>query len=311
MKVGIIMGGVSTERDVSLMTGQEMMKHLTGKYEAVPIVLNSKAELIDKVTGIDIALLALHGAFGEDGTIQGTLDTLGIPYTGGGILSSSLCMNKLLTKKLVKFEGFATAEWLMLRSNSAYDIDWIEAELGFPLVIKPNAGGSSIGVQLVHNRDALVAALEEAFQYDSEVLIEQYIQGEEITCSILDGAMLPIISIKPKGEFFDYTSKYEDGGADEVVIELPEQVMQQVSRTALGVYEAAQCSVYARIDMILHQGTPYVIEVNTLPGLTKNSLLPKSAQAAGISYDELLHRIIEISLQARTYMNGNAAVVNS
>lgn len=311
MKVGIIMGGVSTERDVSLMTGQEMMKHLNGKYEAVPIVLNSKAELIDKVKGIDIALLALHGAFGEDGTIQGTLDTLGIPYTGGGILSSSLCMNKLLTKKLVKFEGFATADWLMLRANSAHDIDRIESELGFPLVIKPNAGGSSIGVQLVHNRDALVTALEEAFQYDSEVLIEQYIQGEEITCSILDGVVLPILSIKPKGAFFDYTSKYEDGGADEVVIELPEQMMQQVSRTALGVYEAAQCSVYARIDMILHQGTPYVIEVNTLPGLTKNSLLPKSALAAGISYGELLHRIIEISLQERTYMNGNAAVVNS
>lgn len=311
MKVGIIMGGVSTERDVSLMTGQEMMKHLNGKYEAVPIVLNSKAELIDKVKGIDIALLALHGAFGEDGTIQGTLDTLGIPYTGGGILSSSLCMNKLLTKKLVKFEGFATADWLMLRANSAHDIDRIESELGFPLVIKPNAGGSSIGVQLVHNRDALVIALEEAFQYDSEVLIEQYIQGEEITCSILDGVVLPILSIKPKGAFFDYTSKYEDGGADEVVIELPEQMMQQVSRTALGVYEAAQCSVYARIDMILHQGTPYVIEVNTLPGLTKNSLLPKSALAAGISYGELLHRIIEISLQERTYMNGNAAVVNS
>lgn len=297
MKVGIIMGGVSSERDVSLMTGQEMIKNLDGKYKAVPIVLNSKAELIDKVKGIDVALLALHGAFGEDGTIQGTLDTLGIPYTGGGILSSSLCMNKLLTKKMVKCEGFATADWLLLRAGSEYNIDQIGASLGFPLVIKPNAGGSSIGVQLVHSAESLDAALQEAFRYDSEILIEQYIQGDEITCSILNGQMLPILSIKPKGEFFDYSSKYEDGGADEVVIELPDLIMQQVRQTALGVYEAVQCSVYARIDMILHQGVPYVIEVNTLPGLTKNSLLPKSAQAAGISYSELLTQIIEISLQ--------------
>lgn len=296
MKVGIIMGGVSSERDVSLMTGQEMIKNLDEKYEAVPIVLNSKAELIDKVKGIDIALLALHGAFGEDGIIQGTLDTFGIPYTGSGILSSSLCMNKLLTKKIVKCEGFATAEWLLLQAGSAYNVDQIGTALGFPLVIKPNAGGSSIGVQLVHNAESLEAALQEAFRYDSEILIEQYIQGDEITCSILNGEMLPILSIKPKGEFFDYSSKYEDGGADEVVIELPDLISQRVRQTALGVYEAVQCSVYARIDMILHQGVPYVIEVNTLPGLTKNSLLPKSAKAAGISYSELLTQIIEISL---------------
>lgn len=300
MKVGIIMGGVSSERDVSLMTGQEMIKNLDRKYQAVPIVLNSKAELIDKVKGIDVALLALHGAFGEDGTIQGTLDTLGIPYTGSGILSSSLCMNKLLTKKIVKCEGFATADWLLMQAGSAYDADQIGAALGFPLVIKPNAGGSSIGVKLVHHAESLETALQEAFSYDTEILIEQYIQGDEITCSILNGQMLPVLSIKPKGEFFDYSSKYEDGGADEVVIELPESILQQVRRTALGVYEAVQCSVYARIDMILHQGVPYVIEVNTLPGLTKNSLLPKSAKAAGISYSELLTQIIEISLQEHT-----------
>ncbi|UVI33551.1 D-alanine--D-alanine ligase [Paenibacillus spongiae] len=301
MKVGVIMGGISSERDVSLMTGEVMLAHLDrDKYEVTPIDLTKRDELISKVKGIDIALLALHGSFGEDGTVQGTLETLGIPYTGSGVLSSSVCMDKDLSKRLLRAEGIQTPDWLCLRSMSEYSPEAVR-RMGYPVIVKPNSGGSSIGTHMVTSEESLKAAVQDAFRWDDAVLIESYIKGEEITCSILDGELLPIIGIRSAhSEWFDYQAKYEDGGAEEQVIVLPTEIDASVRSAALTCYRSLRCSVYARVDMMLRDGVPYVLEMNTLPGMTTNSLLPKSAQAAGISFSQLLDRIIESSWKART-----------
>ncbi|QDS34138.1 D-alanine--D-alanine ligase [Brevibacillus brevis] len=300
MKIGVIMGGISSEREVSLKTGQEMINHLDpSRYEAVPIVVTQRADLITQVqqAGIDFALLALHGQYGEDGTVQGALETLGIPYTGSGVLASSLCMNKQLSKMLLKEAGIQTPAGLYWKD--VYDPQAVE-QLGYPVIVKPNTGGSSIGVQLVHNEKELLSAVQEASDLDQGILIEPYLKGTELTCAILDGEVLPIIGIRSAhSEWFDYRAKYEDGGAEEKVIELPPDTQQRVREAALASYRLLQCKVYARVDMILCQDMPYVLEVNTLPGMTANSLFPKSAAAAGMTFTQLLDRIIEISLHER------------
>lgn len=303
MKIGVIMGGVSSEREVSLQTGQEMMRHLDrSRYDVVPLVIGQRSDLITQVqqTGIDLALLALHGQYGEDGTVQGALETLGIPYTGSGILASSLCMNKQLSKQLLKAAGVLTPSGLCWQGMNEYDPQAVE-RLGYPVIVKPNTGGSSIGIQLVRNEHELLPAVQEAESLGESILIEPYIQGSELTCSILDGEALPIIGIQSAhSEWFDYRAKYEIGGAEEKVIQLPPEIEQRVRKAALMSYRQLQCKVYARVDMILRQDVPYVLEVNTLPGMTANSLLPKSAAAAGITFSQLLDRIITSSLHERT-----------
>ncbi|PEA54932.1 D-alanine--D-alanine ligase [Bacillus pseudomycoides] len=299
MRVGVIMGGVSSEKQVSLMTGEEMIAHLDkSKYEIVPIKLNDKKDLIEEVRNIDIALLALHGEYGEDGTIQGTLETLGVPYTGSVMLSSGICMDKNMSKKLIRYEGIQTPDWIHISNMKDLQLDEID-KMGFPLVVKPNSGGSSVGVKIVYDKESLLSSLEDVFKWDSEIVIEKYIKGEEITCSILDGKLLPIISIQHTTEFFDYHAKYDDAATIEEIVELPVTTQKRVAEAAMACYRALKCNVYARVDMIIKDGIPYVMEVNTLPGMTKNSLLPKSAHAVGISYSKLLDLIIEISLQAR------------
>lgn len=275
MKVGVIMGGTSSERDISLLTGQEMIAHLDrDKYEVIPIELSSKRDLIDKSAGIDVALLALHGKYGEDGTVQGTLESLGIPYTGCGVLSSSVCMDKDMSKQLMHHAGIPTGAWVQVNHLEQLSSTAVQ-QLTYPVVVKPNSGGSSIGTQVVQEPSSLQAAVEAALKWDDTVMIEQYIAGDEITCAIVDGRMLPIISIRSSAEFFEYSSKYNDGGAEEQVIQLPADIHQRVEDAALACYRVLKCSVYARVDMIIRDGMPYVLEVNTLPGLTRNSLLPK------------------------------------
>jgi len=299
MKVGVIMGGVSSERQVSLMTGEEMIAHLDkNKYEVIPVQLHNKEDLVEKAKDLDMALLALHGKYGEDGTIQGTLETLGIPYTGSGMLSSSICMDKNISKKIMRFEGIPTSDWICLSNMDELQLDEID-KMGYPVVVKPNSGGSSVGVKIVYDKDSLLSSIAEVFEWDSEVMIEKYIKGDEITCSVFDGRPLPVISIRHKAEFFDYNAKYDDAATIEEVVELPNELNERVVAAALACYKALKCSVYARIDMMVKDGIPYVMEVNTLPGMTKNSLLPKSAQAAGIAYSELLDMIIETSMQVR------------
>ncbi|MEC0244237.1 D-alanine--D-alanine ligase [Paenibacillus chitinolyticus] len=302
MRIGVIMGGISSEREVSLQTGQEMIRHLDrSRYEVVPIVIDRRADLITQAqqAGIDLALLALHGRYGEDGTVQGALETLGIPYTGSGVLASSLCMNKQLSKRLLKTVGVHTPEGLCWQGMDDYEPQAVK-QLGYPVIVKPNMGGSSIGIQLVHKEKELLTAVQKAGSFDQAILIEPYIKGMELTCSIVDGEVLPIIGVRSAhSEWFDYQAKYEPGGAEEKVIQLPPATRQRVREAALASYRLLQCKVYARVDMILCGDVPYVLEVNTLPGMTGNSLLPKSSAASGMTFTQLLDRIIASSLLER------------
>lgn len=297
LKVGVIMGGVSSEYEVSLHTGAEMVKNLDpAKYEAVPVVVERREDLLKQVAGLDFALLALHGEFGEDGTVQGALETLGIPYSGSGVLSSSLCMDKHLSKTILRSHGVATPDWLCWNSLDEVNANTAD-RLGYPLMVKPNNGGSSIGMTKVNRREELRAAAEKAFAEGGSVLAEQYMDAQEITCPILDGKLLPVIGIRSLGaDWFDYSAKYVQGGAEERIITLPPAVQQRVQEAALRSYAALRCAVYARIDIMLKDGVPYVLEVNTLPGMTATSLLPQSALAAGMSFSGLLDELIRLSL---------------
>ena len=300
MKVGVIMGGISSEREISLKSGNSVVENIDkNKYEVIPIVIDKKEDIINKVKGIDFALLALHGQFGEDGTVQAVLQTLGIPYSGCGPLSSAACMDKDMTKSLLQAEGIRTAPWINLRSWDEINYEDIK-KLGYPVVVKPTHGGSSVATFIIKEEKEIENAVKEAFKWDNEVMIEKFIKGDEITCPVMGREMFPVVAIKPHAEFFDYTAKYADGGSDEFVIELEESLHKEVEKMALDTYRALKCSVYARIDMIITEGgIPYILEVNTLPGMTKASLFPKSAAGRGIDFSGLIDLIIENSIKEK------------
>lgn len=302
MKVGVIMGGISSEREISLNSGESILENIDkNKYDVVKIVIDKKEDIINKVREekIDFALLALHGQFGEDGTVQSVLQVLDIPYSGCGPLSSAACMDKDMSKSLLKAAGIRTAPWINLRSVEEIDYEEIE-KLGYPVVIKPTHGGSSVATFIIKEKDEVLHAVEEGFKWDSEVMIEKFIKGEEITCPVFGDEMYPVVAIKPNSEFFDYEAKYKDGGADEFVINLEEELHKEVEKMALDTYRALKCAVYARVDMIITEDkVPYILEVNTLPGMTKNSLFPKSAAGKNISYSGLIDDIIEASLKEK------------
>lgn len=299
MKIGVIMGGVSSEREVSIKSGAEVVKYLNkDKYdEIIPIVIDSKKDVIEKTKNIDFAFIAMHGRFGEDGTIQGLLETLGIPYSGCNVLTSAICMNKGLTKRLVKTVGIKTAPWITVKSIEEIDYAKIR-EMEYPVFIKPNNGGSSVSTFFIKDENSVENAVREGLKYDNEVMIEKYIEGEEITSFVLNGEVFPTILIKAnKGEFFDYASKYDDGGANEEIVTLNDEMQEKVNNISKEIWSLLGCKGYARIDMIISNGEPYLLEVNTLPGMTTSSLIPKSAEAVGMSFTELLDRIIEYSLE--------------
>lgn len=297
MKIGVIMGGISSEREISLYSGQGIIDNIDKtKYEVCSIIIDKKEDIIEKVKGIDFAFIALHGKFGEDGTVQSVLQTLEIPYTGCGPLTSGICMDKDMTKKVLLAAGIRTAKWTTVKSVNEIDYDVLN-KVTYPMFVKPNSGGSSVATVLVNSREEVEEAVKTALQYDNEVMLEEYIKGDEITCCVLNGKMLPVLAIRPTGEFFDYTSKYQDGGAEEVVIELEKSLHEQVEELAIECYKVLKCSVYTRVDMIIKDKKPYILELNTLPGMTKNSLFPKSASAAGISFSELLDTIIKLSIK--------------
>ncbi|MBY6915158.1 D-alanine--D-alanine ligase [Clostridium botulinum] len=298
MKVGVIMGGISSEREISLKSGKSIVDSINkNKYEVVSIVIDEKEDIINKVKGIDFALLALHGQFGEDGTVQSVLQTLGIPYSGCGPLSSSMCMDKDISKCILKAANIRTAPWINLRKNDEINYEEIE-KMGYPVVVKPTHGGSSVATFIIKEEKDIKDAVIEGFKWDSEVVIEKFIKGDEITCPVFGDKMLPVVAIKPKAEFFDFTAKYADGGSDEFVIELPKKLHEEVEKMALATYKALKCEVYSRVDMIVTEDkVPYILEVNTLPGMTPNSLIPKSAAGVNISFPELIDMIIDESMK--------------
>ena len=299
MKVGVLMGGISTEREISLKSGEGIVASIDReKYDVVPVVIDSKDDVINKVKDLDFAFIALHGKFGEDGSVQSVLETLGIPYSGCGPMTSAICMDKDMTKKVLKASDIRTARWTMARSIENIDFDKIE-NIGYPVVVKPNGGGSSVATNLAHSREEVINAVKLALDVDKEVMIEEYIKGDEITCCMINRKMYPVIAIKPTGEFFDFASKYDAGGAEEVVVTLDENLHKEVERLAVACWDALKCESYVRVDMIIKDGVPYILELNTLPGMTEASLFPKSAKAAGLSYDKLITTFIEESLKIK------------
>ena len=304
MKIGVLMGGISSEREISIKSGLAAFEHLGEFYkdsddvEVISVLLNSEEDLIKKCKDLDFALLALHGQFGEDGTVQSVLKTLGVKYSGCGPISSGLCMNKDLTKRMLKAHGIRTAKWLNVKSIDEIDYEYIE-KMGYPVFVKPTNGGSSVATFKIYKPEDIKNAVLEGLKYDTEVMIEEFIKGDEITCPVFDGEIKPIIAIKPTGDFFDFTQKYSSDGAEEVVIELEGALKDEVEQMALATYRALKCDVYSRVDMIISNGKPYILEVNTLPGMTASSLFPKSMQAAGVDFTSFLNKIIETSMNVK------------
>ena len=247
----------------------------------------------------DIVFLGLHGQDGEDGRIQATLDLLGVPYTGAGYLSSAIAMDKDLTKRLVS-EYVITPQWRTVRYTEG-DIARLVSETKLPCVVKPVANGSSVGVSIARTGAELKKALEECLQFGAQVVLEQYISGREIQVGIIAGKALPSIEIIPKTGFYDYANKYQAGAAEEICPSpIPEDWEMRVRTATETVYRLIGLSVYSRADFIVTpDGTPYFLEINTLPGMTKTSLLPQEAAAVGIGYEELCEKIVEESLKQK------------
>jgi len=297
MKIAVIMGGISSEREVSLNSGREVYNNLNrDKYEVVKIILDEKIDIFTKLTSdIDFAFLALHGKFGEDGCIQSILETMDIPYSGCGPLTSALCMDKNMTKKILRDSNLPTAPWVVVKSIEEINYDKIE-ELGYPVFIKPNCGGSSVATFFVHSKDEVLKAVQNGLEVDEYVMIEKYIPGGEYTSFVLNGEVFPTISIKSNSEFFDYESKYSSNGAIEEVIFLKDNLQKQINEISRTCWNVFNCKAYVRVDIIISNGVPYVLELNTLPGMTQTSLIPRSAKSRGIEFSELLDKIIEYSL---------------
>ncbi len=255
--------------------------------------------VLELCAGADIVYLALHGACGEDGRIQAALDLLGVPYTGSGYLSSAIAMDKDLTKRMVA-DKVVTPRWQVVRVSEE-NLEQLTAETELPVVVKPIDSGSSIGVYIAHTRPELRKALEGSLALGGRTVLEQYIQGREIQVALLDDKALPSIEIIPKEGFYDYENKYQPGAALEVCpAEIPAEWEKRLGEAALEVFRTVGLSVYARADFIVTEdGTPYFLEINTLPGMTPTSLVPQEAAAVGIDYGTLCETIIQKSLEAR------------
>lgn len=298
-KIAVVMGGISSEREISLKSGSGVFESLDReKYEPIKVVIDEKTDIITKIPDdVDFAFLALHGKFGEDGCVQSVLETRDIPYSGCGPLSSAMCMDKNISKKICKASGIPTADWITVKSIEEINYDRIE-EMGYPVFVKPNSGGSSVATFMIKEKAGIEDAVRQGLEVDTEVMIEQYLPGEECTSFILDGEVFPTVSIKSEQEFFDFEAKYSsDNGAVEEVVYLEESLQNKLNEYSKMCWDAFNCRAYVRVDFIISDGVPYVLELNTLPGLTSTSLIPRSAAARGISYSQLLDKLISCSLK--------------
>jgi D-alanine-D-alanine ligase len=298
-KIGVLMGGLSSEREVSLSSGNAILKALEEKgYHAVPIDVGR--DVAEKVhdSDIDAAFIALHGKFGEDGAIQGMLEVMGIPYTGSGILASALGMNKTVSKQIFRSKGLLVGPYEAVYDGTRDRVASVLDTIKFPAVIKPHAEGSSVGVSLVFKKEEVAPAVELALTYDNEILIEKFIQGKEIQVGILGNRALGAIEIVPKRAFYDYVAKYEKGMSDHFFpARIPDAVYKRTLESGLVAHRAIGCRGYSRVDFIVDEsGAPYILEVNTLPGMTATSLLPEIARGVGISFPDLVEEIMRLAL---------------
>jgi D-alanine-D-alanine ligase len=303
--IALLSGGISSEREVSLKSGKQVFEALDkGKYEVIQYdPMMDLNRLVAEARRIDAALVILHGPYGEDGTVQGLLDLLNIPYQGSGVLGSAVAMNKLVSKQLYEKAGLPVPPYLSIKKGGpVHTREWI-AQVGLPLVVKPVSSGSSIGISIVHEEKSLEPALEQAFGYDETVLLESYIPGVEVTGGVLGNdelTALPIVEIAP-GEgyhFFNYEAKYTAGATTEICpARIDPELTQQVQNYAKAAHKALFCRGYSRSDFILQNRNIFILETNTIPGMTPTSLYPQAAQAAGISFSGLLDRLIALSLE--------------
>ena len=296
--IGILTGGESTEREISLKSCEAIEKACKELgYTTKRIIIDGNAQkIIPELIGVDFVFIALHGGKGENGVIQGLLDSLNIPYNGSGGLASSLGMEKSLTKQLAKSYGIQTPDWKIFTDINESK-NYIHNE--FPIVVKPSAEGSTIGLSFVRNQAEMAKAIEYADKYDGAVMVENYIEGRELTVTIIGQQVLPIIEIIPKHKFYDYECKYEKGMSEYICpAELSQKLTNKIKNIALNIFNILQCRGYARADFILDKNNdPWFLEINTLPGMTVTSLVPKSAQAAGISFNNLVQMIFNESLK--------------
>lgn len=310
-RLALLSGGVSSEREVSLNSGKQVYDALDkDKYDILQYDSKTDLEkLVKDAPTIDAALIILHGPFGEDGTIQGLLDLLDIPYQGAGVLGSAMAMNKLVAKRLYDGAGVPTPEYLAYSLKDRIDRDNVISTIGLPLVVKPACAGSSQGMTLVRKESDLDAAIQLGFNNDDTIIIEKYISGLELTCGVLgndDVEALPVIEIIPgeNHEFFDYVAKYTAGETTEICpARIDDAIRDEVQELAIKAHDALFLKGYSRTDMILSNGQLTVLETNTIPGMTATSLYPQSAQEAGYPFGELLDQLIQLSIQEHEKLN--------
>ena len=298
-KIGVLMGGLSSEREVSLATGNAVLKALREKgYDTVAVDVGRDVARRILNEGIEVAFNALHGKYGEDGAIQGLLDVMGIPYTGSGVLASAMGMNKVLSKMVFKAHGLMVGPCLVVPAEDRALLKSVPSELGYPLVVKPSSEGSSVGVSLVYKQEELKAAVELAFEYDQVILVEKYIKGKEVQVGILGERALGAIEIVPKEAFYNYKAKYEQGMSDHFFpARIPDTVYQRTLDAGLAAHRCLGCRGYSRVDFIIDEnGSPYILEVNTLPGMTATSLLPEIAVGVGIAFPDLCEEILRLAI---------------
>jgi D-alanine-D-alanine ligase len=331
MKIAVLFGGTSAERDVSIASGSQVIAALrSAGHEVLAIdpaigpirpedeanALNPKVAakppdrtklgamrivdlrpiLLDPANGpFDVVFIALHGSFGEDGRLQAILDVTGLPYTGSGLLGSALAMDKDIAKKLFERAGVPTAAWLMAPAS----VEAVESAIGFPAVVKPSKQGSTVGLTIVRAAESLAEAIDEAYRFDDEVMIERFVAGRELTVPVLGTRALPVGEIISRNEIFDYESKYQPGGAEEIFpADLPATVTAEVQRLAVLAHRTLKLGGYSRIDFRLDpEGRLWCLEANTAPGMTAASLYPRGAAAAGMKFADLCERICMLALE--------------
>ena len=309
MKVAVLKGGRSFERGVSLRSGARVQEALARLGHEV-VSIDADAELVERLAAErpEIAFVAMHGHGGEDGTVQELLEILGIPFTGPGVAACVRCNDKALAKHELRAAGIPTPDWLAFNETAfrelgaAEALDGLEERLGYPLVVKPSRGGSSLGVRFAASRAEIPEALVSAFSYDDRVLLERFVDGRELAVSVLDDEALPVVEAIPTGDRFDFEARYEIGRTNFICpADLTAEEEAAVTAAALGAYEALGCTGFSRVDLILEEAGPQVLEVNAIPGLTDTSLLPQSAEAAGLSFEDLVDRILQLASPPRRH----------
>ena len=292
-KIAVLFGGNSSEKEVSLHTGLAVVEAIKNQYHVEGINVGSDyTSLHEKLLDTDVVFVALHGGYGEDGRLQKYFEKHNIKYTGSNSAASHIAMDKHRTKLIAKENGVPVLNWMILEDKNDYSLD----NLKFPLIIKPNDGGSTIGLYYCQDLNDFKNNIQKSFKQSEIVMIEEYIKARELSVPILDGQVLPIIEIFPKGFLYDYDSKYKaDGSGYEVPAQLNDSISRKLADHALLIYNKIGCRHYARVDFLLSNNSHYLLEINTLPGLTATSLLPKSASKIGLSYKNLVEKIIELA----------------